>query len=48
MERETTHVLWDREGAYNRLLNDEALLQKMMHQAEHKHLLLEKLQLQVQ
>ena len=30
MERETTHALWDREGAYNRLLNDEALLQKMM------------------
>jgi HPt (histidine-containing phosphotransfer) domain-containing protein len=30
MERETTHPLWDREGAYNRLLNDEALLQKMM------------------
>jgi HPt (histidine-containing phosphotransfer) domain-containing protein len=30
MERETTHALWDREGAYNRLLNDEALLQKML------------------
>lgn len=30
MERETTHALWDHEGAYNRLLNDEALLQKMM------------------